>query len=114
MNWPTFAEVEAADIEQLREWINGLPGCDIQDQRAVVTRITQRIVATWPKRTRPLMPVEIRALADLPRPEAVPSVTKKRDPSPSVGPEVPKKTKPEPKPEPEPQGSLFFLNALKS
>lgn len=105
MNWPTFAEVEAADIEQLRLWINGLPGCDVAGQRQVITRITERIVATWPKRTRPLIPVEIQALADLPRPEAVPSVTKKRDPSPSVGPEI--------KPEPEVQGALHFMEALK-
>lgn len=114
MTWPTFAEVEAADIEQLREWINGLPGCDIQEQRAVVTRITQRIVATWPKRTRPLMPLEVQALADLPRPEAVPSVTAKPVRQPKWGPETPAKNKPESPPEPEPQGSLFFLNALKS
>lgn len=107
MNWPTFAEVEAADIEQLRLWINGLPGCDVAGQRQVIIRIAERIVATWPKRMRPLIPLEVQALADLPRPEAVPSVTAKPVRLPKASPSITE-------PEAEPQGSMFFLNALKS
>jgi len=107
MNYPTLTEVESADIELLRAWLNELPGCDEPGQRSVIVRITERIVATWPKRTRPMIPIEVQALAEMPRPKAARSVTAQPALAISAGP----KTTP---PEPEPQGSLFFLQALKS
>jgi len=109
MTWPTMAEVDGAEIEQLRSWLNGLPGCRDAGQISLIRRMTERIVATWPKRTRPLMPVEVAALADLPRPEGGESVTPEVPRLPKCGP----RNQPKPEPEEEAQGALHFLAALK-
>jgi hypothetical protein len=69
MTWPTLDQVNAADGDQLRAWLNDLPGAEDADQLTAIRLICARIVATWSPMAKHLPATSINALAELPRPK---------------------------------------------
>lgn len=110
-DWPSIEEIENAPRDLLKAWY--------WTERRAMTPAHQQLVQRAAQILYPppaVAPVYrfTEPVTAAPTPEAVPSVTAKPVRLPKAGPETPTKTKPKPEPEPEPQGSLFFLNALKS
>lgn len=61
MNWPTPAEVEAAERETLREWLNQLPAVTQDGQSDILRRITARMQELSPYERPKFIPMPAAA-----------------------------------------------------